>query len=213
MNKHVIPFAGYPIFIIQSSFYLNNEELNFLKNLNYKNHGDLENLKISLDTDILRLDKLKRLKNFIKDCFNDYVSNVLQINNNFYFCQSWSTIQNRKGKHPKHSHPNHIISSVYYAKVKETNLTFFTDKSRIQEGFNFEYDIKEYNIFNSSSHKITFNKGDIVFFPGNLNHETSINDDDDERIVVGSSFFIDGEVGSKHQTCDINITNNKNLKY
>ena len=212
MNKHVIPFAGYPIFLIKSSFHLNNEELNFLRNLNYTHHGKVKNLKISLDTDILRLDKLIKLKNFIKDCLNDYVSNVLQINNNFSFCQSWATIQNKNGKHNKHSHPNHIISSVYYAKAEETNLIFYTDKSRIQEGFYFDYDVKEYNIFNSSSHKVPLNTGDIIFFPGNLNHESSINDDD-ERIVVGSSFFIDGEIGYKYQTNDIDITNNKNLQY
>jgi len=212
MNKHIIPFAGYPIFLIKSSFYLNDEELNFLRNLNYHKQSSVENLKISLDTDILRLDKLKKLKNFFKDCLDDYVSNVLQINNRFSFCQSWSTIQNKNGKHPKHFHPNHIISSVYYAKAKETNLIFYTDKSRIQEGFNFEYDVEEYNVFNSSSYKIFLNTGDIIFFPGNLTHESSINDDD-ERIVIGSSFFIDGQIGCKNQTCNIDITNNKNLQY
>jgi len=212
MNKFVIPFAGYPIFLIKSSFNLNDEELNFLRNLNYNDHFNVKNLKISLDTDILSLDKLKKLKNFIKDCLNNYVSDVLEINNNFSLCQSWSTIQNKKGKHPRHSHPNHIISSVYYAKAKETNLIFYTDKSRIQEGFNFDYNVKKYNIFNSSSHSESLNTGDIIFFPGNLKHESSINDDD-ERIVVGSSFFIDGQIGYKHHHSDIDITNNKNLQY
>jgi len=212
MNKHLLPFAGYPIFLIKSSFHLNNEELNFLRNLNYKIDKEGQNLKISLDTDILRSDKLIKLKNFIKDCLNDYVSNVLEINNNFSFCQSWSTIQTKKGKHPKHLHPNHIISSVYYAKARETNLIFYINKSRIQEGFNFQYDVKQYNFFNSGFLKIPLNTGDIIFFPGHLTHESSINDDD-ERIVVGSSFFIDGEIGYKDSINNIDITNNKNLQY
>ena len=212
MNKHIIPFAGYPIFLIQSSFHLNDEELNFLRKLNYNDHDEIKDLKISSDTDVLRLNKLKKLKNFIKDCFNDYVSNVLQINNNFSFCQSWCTIQYKKAKHPKHSHPNHVISSVYYAKAKETSLNFYTDKSRIQEGFYFDYGIIEYNVFNSSSHTVPLKTGDIIFFPGHLNHESSINDDD-ERIIVGSSFFIDGKIGDRFQAASVDITNNKKVQY
>ena len=172
MNKHVIPFAGYPIYLIKSSFYLNEEELNHLRNLNYKNHKSKKNLKISSDADILRLDKFKNLKNFIKDCLNDYVSNVLQINNNFCFCQSWSTIQTKTVNHPQHSHPNHLLGSVYYAKAEKTNLIFYVNRSRIQEGFNFDYEVNEYNIFNSKSYTISLNTGDIIFFPAHLSHES-----------------------------------------
>ena len=212
MNKHVIPFAGYPIFLIQAGFNLNDQELNFLRNLKYKKHNSVENLKLSVDTDILQLNELKRLKDFIKNSLDDYVSNVLQINNKFSFCQSWSTIQNKKGRHPNHSHANHIISSVYYAKAKETKLFFNINKSKMQDGYFLEYDIKEYNIYNSTSYSVPLKTGDIIFFPGQLNHESSINDND-ERIVVGSSFFIDGKIGSENLITSIDITNNKNINY
>ena len=116
MISHLIPFAGYPIFVIKNEFSLKKEELSFLKNLEYKKHVSQNNLKLSVDTDILKLKKLQRLKKFIKNSLNIYVSNVLEIKNKFSFCQSWSTIQNGKTYHPRHAHPNHIISSVYYAK-------------------------------------------------------------------------------------------------
>tara|TARA_R100000329_G_scaffold36142_1_gene34022 strand:+ start:361 stop:999 length:639 start_codon:yes stop_codon:yes gene_type:complete len=212
MNKHVLPFAGYPIYVLQSAFNLNEEELNFLRNLEYINHNSITNLKLSSNTDILQLSNLKRLKDFIKSSLDDYVSNVLEVKNKFSFCQSWSTIQTEGARHPNHSHANHVISSVYYAKAEETKLTFNITKSKIQDGYYFEYDIKNYNIYNSSAYTISLKTGDIIFFPGQLGHESSINNEK-ERIAVGASFFIDGKIGSKGLTSSIDITNNKNIEY
>ena len=67
MISHLIPFAGYPIFVIKNEFSLKKEELSFLKNLEYKKHVSQNNLKLSVDTDILKLKKLQRLKKFIKN--------------------------------------------------------------------------------------------------------------------------------------------------
>lgn len=212
MNKQIVPFAGYPIFLIEAGFHLNEEELSFLRNLEYQNHEMLGNLKLSKNTDVLQLDKLKRLKDFIKKSFDDYVSNVLEVENIFSFCQSWSTIQGKKGYHPVHAHANHIFSSVYYAKTKGTDLFFVINKSKIQDGYFLEYKIKNYNIYNATSYSISLKQGDIIFFPGQLHHGSSVNNDD-ERIIVGSSFFIDGKIGSKSLSSDIDITNNKNIMY
>lgn len=212
MNKTVIPFAGYPIFLLEAGFNLNNDELNFLKNLEYTNHHTVENLKLSVEVDVLKLDKLKRLKHFIKESLNHYVSDVLQINNSFSFCQSWATIQDKSGHHPSHSHNNHVISSVYYAKAEETKLIFNVERSRIQDGYYFDYDIKECNAYNSNSYSVSLKTGDIIFFPGQLNHESSTNNND-KRIIVGAGFFIDGKIGSKNSTTNIDITNNKNIIY
>jgi len=32
-NKFLIVFAGYPIFVIRNGFYVNDKELNFIKNI------------------------------------------------------------------------------------------------------------------------------------------------------------------------------------
>jgi len=208
MIKYLIPFAGYPIFVIKNEFNLKKEELSFLKNLKYKNHNSQNNLKLSVDTNILELKKLQRLKKFIKNSLDLYVSNILEIKNKFSFCQSWSTIQNGKAYHPRHAHPNHIISSVYYAKAKETNLIFRINKSIIQDGFLFDYDIKNYNFFNSDMYTIPLKTGDIIFFPGQLNHESAMNNEK-ERIIVGSSFFIKGKIGDKDSKSNFVIYTNK----
>jgi|TARA_X000001388_G_scaffold76976_1_gene75907 hypothetical protein len=211
-NKFIIPFAGYPIFVIQNGFYVNADELNFIKNIEYQDHLEINNLKLSKNGDVLELQQLKRLKDFIKESLDDYVSNILEIDNSFSFCQSWSTIQNGKTKHPSHTHPNHLISSVYYVKTKKTELIFNIDRSILQCGYYFKYDVKNYNVFNSHSYKVILKQGDIIFFPGQLHHESSTNDEK-ERIVMGSSFFIDGKLGDKNNYNNIEITNNKKEKY
>jgi len=55
MIRHLIPFAGYPIFVMKNEFNLKKEELSFLKNLKYKKHVSGNNLKLSVDTNILEL--------------------------------------------------------------------------------------------------------------------------------------------------------------
>jgi len=212
MIHHVLSFAGYPIYLIKKEYNLSDEELNFIKSLEYKNHDSVQNLKLSINTDILQLTQLKKLKDFIKKSLDNYVQNVLEINNTFSFCQSWSTIQNKKGYHPPHTHRNQMISCVYYGKVKQTTLKFTLEKSKIEEAYYFDYSIKNNNVFNSSNFSINLESGDLIFFPGHMKHESSVNDDN-ERIIVGSSFFIDGIIGSKNLTNRIDITNNKNIQY
>ena len=59
INKHVLPFAGYPIYILQSAFNINDQELNYLKNLEYIKHNSIEGLRLSSNTDILQLNELE----------------------------------------------------------------------------------------------------------------------------------------------------------
>ena len=207
IKKEIIPFAGYPIYLVKSDFILNNDELNFIRNLNYRLHHQIKNLKLSINMDILKLNELKRLKNFIRENLDNYINDVWEIKNKFYFCQSWSTIQSKGAHHPMHSHPNHIISSVYYVKTEKTNLMFSVEKDKISENFHFEYEIKNSNYFNSKLCTVDVEPGSIVFFPGSLNHGSTINTEE-ERITVPSSFFVDGKIGSKYNyTNNIDITN------
>jgi len=199
--RYMFPFAGYPICVLRTGFQLNDNELNFIKNLEYKNN---EFHKITESTNILQLNELQILKDFIENSLDDYVSNVLEINNKFNLTHSWATIQNEKQFHQGHTHCSQLISSVYYAEAEKPEITFKIPKSKLQEGYYFSYDIKNNNIYNSSGYTVTLKKGDIIFFPGQLHHETPINNKK-ERIIVGSGFFIEGNIGQKIELDDLNI--------
>lgn len=213
MKKFLVPFSGIPIFKIENAFQINKKEYTFLKNLKFDNlttNNKILNdkLKISKNKNILKLNKFQRIKKLIWNNFEDYVDNVLEIENVFSFCQSWCTIQKSNSYHSAHAHPNNIFSCVYYAKAKETYLQFSTYKSKLQESFFFSYNIRKPNLFNSTRYTFPLQTGDIIFFPGDLCHESLLNKDE-ERIIIGASFFLDGKLGSDETNNAIDITNNK----
>ena len=94
---------------------------------------------------------------------------------------------------------------MFYVKAQDSFVKFFSEKSMIQEGFYFEYDIKNYNQFNSSSWELPVSSGDIIFFPGQLSHESKVHDLSSERIVIGSSYFAKGTYGTPEDYDDIDL--------
>ena len=63
---------------------------------------------------ILEDERLLRVKTHILTIFNDYVTNHLQIQNQFYLTQSWTAINQKGDAHHSHIHPNCVFSCVYY---------------------------------------------------------------------------------------------------
>ena len=206
-QKQLIPFHGYPIFKIKTGELLNEDELNFFKSLTTTSHffQDLTKTKLTRDDNILNNIELKRIKDIIWKHFVDYVDNVLEINNKFYMCNSWGTIQKKDDYHPNHTHKNAIFSSVFYIHAENSSLTFSFDKSRIEEGFFFAYHIKNYNHFNSSSWEVPVETGDLIIFPGELEHVSKIHTGNYDRLIIGSSYFLKGDLGSDSNYNSISI--------
>jgi uncharacterized protein (TIGR02466 family) len=207
----VIPFLGYPIARVNLDTFVDRDTIKFIKDLSYIKHSE-SGLKFSKDAHILQNKKLKELKYVISSAFNKYVDNVLEVENQFYMCNSWCTFQKANDFHPAHVHPNAIFSSVYYFETDNTNLQFECSKSKIQEGFSFEYKIKNFNYFNSAKWSLPVKQGDLLIFPGELRHKTFPYNGKNERIVIGSSYFIEGEIGLDANYNSINI-GNKHIRY
>jgi hypothetical protein len=157
---------------------------------------------------LLQNEKLKDLRQIIWNSFCSYVDNVLEVENEFYLCNSWCTYQKTNQFHPPHNHSNAIFSSVLYLQTEESELQFINNKSKIQEGFNFEYKVKNFNYFNSANWSMPVEQGDLLIFPGELNHRTFPYQGQKERIVIGCSYFLQGELGNDSNYNSINIQNN-----
>ena len=207
IEKILIPFCGYPIYKIKTGELLNEDELNFFKSLDTKPHMATLNIstKLTKGVNILNNRELYRIKGVIWNNFVDYVDNVLEINNKFYMCNSWGTIQKKDDYHPNHNHQNSVFSSVFYVQASDSSITFTVDRSKIMEGFLFEYHIKNFNHFNALSWKVPVETGDMIIFPGELKHESQVNIDDDERMIIGSSYFLKGDLGSDSNYNSISI--------
>ena len=111
--------------------------------------------------------------------------------------QSWVTINNKGDSHHEHNHPNTILSCLYYAQASSGDFQIKTPRSGIQDGFNFSYKIKQPNAFNSAIWTCTVKTGDLIIFPGHLNHLSLPSVSENPRIMIGSNFFIEGLLGKK----------------
>jgi|TARA_B110000977_G_C10810641_1_gene390124 hypothetical protein len=197
VEKIIIPFNGYPIYKISTEDMLNKDELAFLKSIPEQSIRTERKLKLLEGSNILNNKELQRIKNIIWKHFVDYVDNVLEIKNKFYMCNSWGTIQKKGNHHPAHRHLNAIFSSVFYVDAPNSVVNFFVDKTKIQGGFNFTYDVQRYNEFNSQTWEVPVNTGDILFFPAEMSHETDVHDLSSDRIVIGASYFAKGRYGTE----------------
>ena len=208
----VIPFCGYPICIIQTGEILNENELSFLKSLDNTQHTETLNTrtKLTKGVNILNNNELTRVKDFVWKNFSNYVDKVLEVENNFYMCNSWGTIQQKGDYHPSHNHPNAVFSAVYYVQTSDSSITFAIDRSKIMEGFLLDFKIKNFNHFNALSWKVPVATGDLIIFPGELQHESQIHTGDDERMIIGSSYFVQGNLGFDENYNSIKIKDANN---
>jgi uncharacterized protein (TIGR02466 family) len=204
MIKHF--FNAIPIATEHTSFLINQKENNYLNNINYVASDNVHKVKISKKENLLENKQMKRIKTFILTKVEEYKKNVLQIKNELKLTQSWSTVNTKKTFHHSHMHPNTFISLVYYVKSNGDggNLVFEIEKTKLQEGFNFNYTIDKYNEYNSLTWTFKTQTGMIAIFPGWLRHHTTPFEGE-KRIVIGANFFVTGVIGSEGNTDLINL--------
>ena len=197
----IIPFHALPISREETDFKLNEDEFKFIMDKDkYRESTSIKGgVKLSKDTDILRHESMSRVKKFIVDKVMEFKNNILQVEDDFSMSQSWTTINNKGDFHHEHNHPNTILSCVYYAQASSGDFCIKLPQSRIQEGFNFSYKIKQQNSFNSAIWSCTVKTGDLIIFPGHLNHYSLPNNSDEPRIMIGSNFFIEGLIGEEEK--------------
>ena len=183
--------------------YLNKKELNIVKKIKYRKPD--KGFYLSETITLLENKTLAPLKKFIIEKAEEYKRDVLEIKDQIYLTQSWSTINTPNAFHIPHTHPNTFISIVYYAQCEGGFLFFDLNTSSIKECFNFMYTIKNYNIYNSDTWKLRVQTGDIVLFPGHIRHGSLVNKSSIQRIIVGANFFIKGKLGSKKTVSFITI--------
>ena len=174
-----------PIAYDRSVYCLNKKELDVVKKTKYRKSQN--EFYLSETSSLLENKTLTLLKKFIIEKAEEYTRDVLEIKDKIYLTQSWSTLNNT----------NTFISIVYYAQCKSGSLHFHVNASSIKECFNFQYTIDKFNIYNSQNWALSVKTGDIVLFPGHINHGSSPNKSLEPRIIVGANFFLKGMLGSK----------------
>jgi len=187
-----------PIYISKLNRDLTNKELSFIDKTKldtYKNEGNTT----SNDNYILNNKDFKNLKKELDFRVQDYFDKVISPSNNItsYITQSWLNYTETNQYHHKHTHPNSLVSGVFYINCHEEHdkIKFFNDNYKI-----IKLETKDWNIWNSQSWWFSVKTGDVILFPSSLTHMVETKQGENTRISLAFNVFIKGTIG-----------NNKNL--
>ena len=124
----------------------------------------------------------KQANNFAKE---------IEINQSLKLSNLWININGYKDFNLRHTHPNCLISGVFYVKVPDesSRITFFHPSFHLMMR-EWRKTLK-FNNYTSSIWDINPQKGRLLLFPSWLEHEVSANLSQENRISI--SFNIIGE--------------------
>jgi len=176
------------LFIDKNKLNINRNENNTVSKNNYiLNNKEFKNLKEELD---LR----------VQDYFNKIISPIDGITP--YVTQSWLNYTEKNQSHHEHEHSNSIISGVFYIKCNKNidSIKFINKKYD-----SIKIEVKEYNIWNSTSLSLLVKTGDIILFPSWLTHMVETNQEDDTRISLAFNVFVKGTLGKATSLTELKL--------
>lgn len=206
MQNKTISFGGVPITVEQTDLVLNNEEKKHIEEQIM--YGKEESVQTSENIFLLDNPIMKRIKDHFMKIIDRYTEEVMQINNKFVMISSWCAVNFQDRAHHPHRHLNSVLSLVYYVQCESGALNLKIDRSSYEQGFNFDYDIKNYNYFNSRFLNVDVKTNDVVIFPSWIEHSTHPNKSPKPRIVIAADYFPTGVLGSEINNDYLNITVN-----
>ena len=144
--------------------------------------------------------KFKKLKKFWEQHIKIYVKEIINPKEelDFYITQSWLNVTNPGGSHHVHSHPNSIISGVFYVSTEEDDNIMFSDPNKKIKEMLRIVEYKEHNIWTSTGCVFPVNNNELILFPSWLEHGYYPNKKaTTDRISISFNVFVRGILGTK----------------
>tara|TARA_A100000171_G_C2116430_1_gene138081 strand:+ start:862 stop:1482 length:621 start_codon:yes stop_codon:yes gene_type:complete len=205
MESKIQPIFSTPIYQSSLQRDFTDEELNFFKTNKKMTKTNLNGLTTSEDTYILNHAAMSNLKKNIYEFLLDYYEKIICTDDKVspYITQSWLNWQEHNQGHHDHSHPNSFISGVLY-------INCFEDKDSIKftkEGYEFFkfFNLKSFNIFNSSTWTMPVKSGLIILFPSYLMHNVDKNKFQHTRTSLAFNSYIRGTIGSYKHNYELSL--------
>jgi uncharacterized protein (TIGR02466 family) len=120
---------------------------------------------------------------------------LMKLNAEFYITDSWSTRNPKGSQHILHNHEHSIFSGVYYIDASSGSLEFEVTP-QYNKDFKLNYNITEWNTWNSRSWKVETKPGMLVIFPSWVWHSVTPNLNEKDRRIIGWNCFVRGKFGS-----------------
>ena len=184
-----------PLYFSNLERVLTQEELKIINEYKKETHKNTGNTT-SNDSYVLEHKALKNLKKDLHTKVMDYFDKVVCTNNiTPYITQSWINYTESDQFHHMHTHPNSLVSGVFYisADKKVDSVTFY--RSYLED--RIKLDATKYNIFSSSTCTFPVETGNILIFRSSSGHGVNKKKGNNIRISLSFNIFIKGTVGNK----------------
>jgi uncharacterized protein (TIGR02466 family) len=173
------------------------QELQFVKQQKkhcISNEGNIN----TKDNYILNRKEFKNIKKFLDKHCKEYLDTVICPKNNIelYITQSWLNYTEANQYHHKHSHPNSVVSGVFYFDSDVKNDKIFFSHPTTYQQIRPETDKEKFNLWNSETWFFPVETGQLIMFPSSTTHQVETKKGNNTRISLAFNTFYKGTIGS-----------------
>tara|TARA_Y100000114_G_C11760284_1_gene329160 strand:- start:125 stop:772 length:648 start_codon:yes stop_codon:yes gene_type:complete len=204
MNKQLLTLFPTPIITVEIPKELS-VACNYLDSIPQKDNGSSATYgTYSENTYVMNAPECKELGDFILKCVGDYGRNILGYDYDEYaFSQTWVSWKQPGQMHHNHTHPNSLISAVFFYGEREENtpaITFTKQFAVANCSYIQPLMVKDRKDIPTawSSFSINYNPGLLIIFPSYLSHEVPINETKITRKSVSMNILPKGQIGDKN---------------
>ena len=148
----------------------------------------------STDNYVLNHRVFASLKKELFSCVQDYFNKVLCAKDvKPFITQSWLNYTRSNQFHHRHSHPNSLVSGVFYINADKDNdkiIFYRTASSQIKPR------LSSFNPYNSDCWFYHVRTNDLVLFPSTLTHSVEQKTRTDTRVSLAFNVFVKGTLGT-----------------
>ena len=205
MQQRTIPLFSVPLFKTNIAS-LDPIEKTWIKNLDFPPQSvglyesDNEDA-INKGMKVLDQPQLKNLRQQILKAVNHFTSEILDVEQKFALTTSWVNKYGKADLNHQHSHPNSMISGVYYIESDESSAPIVFNKpyfytNLFHETIKPTFKNKNNNQFNLDYYGLKPVTGDLLIFPSWLEHTVPPQEVDKERWSLAFNCFVTGKLGT-----------------
>ena len=192
-----------PIYTTKIDRGFTKQELQFVKEQKKHCSNNEGNINTK-DNYILNRKQFKNIKKFLDKHCKNYLETIICPKNNIelYITQSWLNYTEANQYHHKHSHPNSVVSGVFYfdSNIKNDKILFSRDG---YQQIRPKIDDTKWNLWNSGTWYFPVETGQLIMFPSSTTHQVETKQGNNTRISLAFNTFYKGSVGSNFELTEL----------
>lgn len=206
MQHQVTPLFSAPIFKTDIGI-MDSIEKTWIKSLQFTEQtvgtysGEENIVATNKGMKVLEQPQLKKLREQIQKALDFFTDQILDIEERFEITTSWVNRYSKEDLNDKHSHPNSMISGVYYIESDDTSAPIIFEKPYLytnlfHDSIKPTFKNKNNNQFNTDYYGFKPKSGELLLFPSWLEHSVPTQKIDQFRYSLAFNCFMRGNMGT-----------------